>query len=263
MTKRQTPIYLASVLLEPNRWKPKKLPSFAVSEWSARAAAAGFDGWELWENHYLHAKKNEQHALREGPLPVTVFNTYASFASEGADARRSALEATATLAARSIKFNVGNDPARMADYRTVVAATAAATSARLWCECHPGTQLEDPERAAQFFNTWPESDVPCDAIVHPFLLSPEAIARWHWHLGSRLRHAHVQMRAKNDSRRFLALADDAPRVRECLAALRESGYTGSFTIEFTAPTGTANDRPPELFDAARRDLEFLREHWGE
>ena len=58
--------YLASILLEPNRWKPGRPPSIRVSEWSARAAAAGFDGWELWENHYRLAEPDEQRRLEQG-----------------------------------------------------------------------------------------------------------------------------------------------------------------------------------------------------
>jgi hypothetical protein len=38
------PVYLGTVLLEKNRWTPDKRPSFAVSDWAARIAAAGFDG---------------------------------------------------------------------------------------------------------------------------------------------------------------------------------------------------------------------------
>lgn len=44
-------VLIGTILLEPNRWKPGKLPSFRVSQWLDRFADAGFAGVELWENH--------------------------------------------------------------------------------------------------------------------------------------------------------------------------------------------------------------------
>lgn len=249
-------IYLASILLEPNRWKPGRPPSIRASDWSARAATAGFDGWELFENHYRKADAAERRRLELGPLPVRVFNTYETFEDATRPELKEVSDCARRLGANGVKFNVGNDPVWRENWRAAIDAFPAGP--RLLCECHPGTALETPEATAEFAARWPAA--PFDVIIHPFLLGPEGVACWLQLLGPRVRHAHVQMRARHDSRQFLALNDDAPRARECLAALMAGGYAGSFSLEFAAPTGGAADEPEALFTAARRDLDFLREH---
>jgi len=255
-------ICLASIALEPNRWKPGRPPSIRVSEWSARAAAAGFDGWELFENHYRLAAPDERGRLEAGSPPVRIFNTYEPFDDADRPSLRAALDAAGRLGAVGIKFNVGNDPACAGAYRECIEQAAARLpeATRLFCECHPGTVLETPDRLRDFTAGW--SVWPFDLIVHPFLAEPDAIGPWSAVAGPHLRHAHVQMRARGDAQRFLQLEDDAPRARECLAALAEHGFRGTFSIEFTAPTGRADDEPAALLAAARRDLEFLRTHWS-
>ncbi len=254
-------IHLASILLEPSRWMSGRVPSLRVSEWSERAARAGFEGWELFESHYVLASEAERSALQSGPLAVRVFNSYAVFDDAGESERANACAAARALRVGAMKFNVGNMPAHAAEYRRAIAASAATLGddARLWCECHSGTLFEQPERLVDFGAHGREW--PFDVIIHPFLLGPEEIVRWGRLLGPRIRHAHVQMRAREDSRRFLQLADDAARARECLAALREAGFAGSFSLEFAAPTGRRDDEPESLFAAACRDLEFLRQEW--
>ena len=247
---------LASILLEPNRWKPGRPPSIRVSDWSARAAAAGFDGWELFENHYRKADAAERKRIEQGPLPVRIFNTYEPFDDATRPELQEVADCARRLGAEGIKFNVGSDPAWRENWRAAIDAFPAGP--RLLCECHPGTALETPDAAAAFARLWPT--VPFDVIIHPFLLGPEGIVRWLRLLGPRVRHAHVQMRDPADARRFVALADDAPQARECLAALAAGGFRGTFSLEFAAPTGGVVDEPEALFAAARRDLEFLREH---
>jgi sugar phosphate isomerase/epimerase len=260
-----SPIYLASIALEPNRWRPGRIPSMRASAWSERARAAGFDGWELFENHYVLAPPEERDALRSSAaaLPVRVFNSYAAFDDTGSASRVAAAEAVRALDAPAMKFNVGNDPAQLDESLRAIEATAKqlGENARLWCECHPDTWFEEPERLIDAATKHDWSTWPFDVIIHPFLFGPEKIVQWGRLLGPRLRHAHVQMRAHHDPTRFLQLADDAPRARECLTALALIGFEGSFSIEFTSPTSTPDDAPEKLFLAACRDLEFLREEW--
>ena len=44
-------VYIGTILLEANRHRPGKVPTYLVSQWSQRFVQAGFDGVELWENH--------------------------------------------------------------------------------------------------------------------------------------------------------------------------------------------------------------------
>ena len=82
--------YLGTVLLEPNRWAGDRSPAIRISEWGGRIASAGFDGIELWEKHVSMASVQEQAALRAGPLPITIFNSYAPMGAEGETARQQA-----------------------------------------------------------------------------------------------------------------------------------------------------------------------------
>lgn len=248
---------LASILLEPNRWTPGRVPSIWASDWSDRALAAGFDGWELFENHYRLASDGERKRLSSGALPVRIFNSY-QLPGDRAGAWGTAVATAEALGASGMKFNLGKEREHWAREREAI-SECEGSSVRLLCECHPGTSLEDPEAVLEFVgdvNPW-----PFDLMLHPFLLGPEGIARWMNLLGSHIRHAHAQMRDPTDDRRILQLADDAPRAEACLAALAETGFQGSFSVEFAAPTQRADESPETLFAAAVKDLEFLREHW--
>ena len=79
-------IYLGSICLEPNRWSPGKLPSYRVSDWLQRIDGAGFDGIELWENHFLLADATEKSALAAA-APLAIYNSYALPDSGSAEAR--------------------------------------------------------------------------------------------------------------------------------------------------------------------------------
>ena len=256
----QSAIFLGSVLLEPNRWSAGKEPSFRVSEWVERIRDAGFDGIELWENHYLRADEAERAALHASPCPVTIFNSYAGFERERSGDRERAAQAIGDLGAAGVKFNVGADPARTPEYLQTAAewARRLPPSVRLLCECHPGTVLETAGAAAEAFaGRWGDERV--EAIVHPFTARREVLREWLERLGRRVSHAHVQIRS--DDNQILRL-DRRPReAREALQVLQDHGFCGSFTVEFTEGTRTAQDRPETLFENAVADLLFLREHW--
>lgn len=245
-------IHFGTVLLEANRWAAQRTPTYRVSDWLARIAAAGFDGVELWENHARLADEHELAALRNSPLPFAVFNSYATLDEAGAEARRQAAALVRELRAPAVKFNFGNDPERLADeLRNARAWAAAMPGVRLLCECHPGTAVEAPAVAAEALAGDPDIGV----IVHPFIAVD--LAAWFRHLGARIVHAHVQV-VDAEWRRW-RLRDRAALVQARLAILREAGFAGSFTIEFTAGVAVAPESREALFAAACNDLEFLQE----
>src|SRR5436190_8880648 len=96
---------LGTILLEVNRHRPGKSPTFRVSDWMARIAQAGFEGIELWENHAILAPEDEVTSLQSGPLPVAIFNTYAGFLDGEENARQRAAELVERLGAAAVKFN--------------------------------------------------------------------------------------------------------------------------------------------------------------
>ena len=249
-------VYLGTVLLEANRWAAQRSPGFRVSDWLARADGAGFDGVELWENHAVLADARERAALRAAPLPVSVFNSYVPFDEAGAPARAATATMVRDLGARAVKFNVGNDPARLAGELAEARRWGEQMpDVRLLCECHSGTSLEDPATAAAALAGFPDIDI----IVHPF--SGAHLPDWLARFGGRVRHAHVQV-VDAQWRRW-RLRDQPVLVRERLAMLRDAGFDGSFTIEFTAGVGAVTEDRDALFAAACEDLVFLKEEWSQ
>lgn len=249
-----TSIYLGTVLLEANRWTPVKTPTYRVSDWAGRIRDAGFDGVELWQNHYALAEAGERDAVRRSGLKVPVFNSYVTFDAAGADQRREAAAWIRELGATAVKFNVDHTPATLEqELRAVEEWGRAMPGVTLLCECHPSTSLEEPDVAAEALADHPDIAV----IVHPF--SRPGVDRWLRHFGPRVRHAHVQM--PDEQWRWWRLRDRAGFVRERLAMMREGGFAGSFTIEFTAGVAVPPEDREALFASAVEDMAFLREAW--
>ena len=248
---KQPAIYIGTVLLEANRWAAVRTPTCRISEWLDRFAAAGFDGLELWENHAALADEAERAALARGPLPVAVFNSYATLDAAGEAKRAAAAALVREFRAPAMKFNFSRDPAAVpAERERARAWSAAMPGVRLLCECHPGTALEDPAAAAAVLTGWPEAR----AIVHAFTC-PD-LAAWMRHLGPLTAHVHVQ--ARDATGRLGSLRDEADTVRRRIGILRDAGYAGTFTIEFTRGVGTPPEDRERLFADAVEDLHFLR-----
>lgn len=248
----QASIYLGTVLLESNRWAGARIPTYRVSEWMERIAAAGFDGIELWENHVAMADASERAALRAGRAPVKILNSYAPMGESGEEARRQIAGFALELGVKAVKFNVGSNPEALeSEVRTAIDWAASIPGVSLMCECHPGTALENPEVAIAALASCPEIGV----IIHPF--SSPNLAVWLHLFGSRVLHAHVQI-VDAQQRRWRLRGQPAP-VREQLAVMRDGGFAGSFTIEFTAGVGVAPEDRDELFASACDDMLFLRE----
>lgn len=249
-------IYIGTILLEPNRWAKGRRPTFRVSEWADRLAEAGFDGMELWEPHATLAPAGETDALARSPLPVAIFNSYAAMDEAGAADRATAGELAVRLGARAVKFNVGDDPAQRAAYLQAVRQWRAelADDVTLLCEVHPGTIIETPAAARSFFDElgvggW-------EIIVHPFNRL-ETLGAWLDAFGPAVTHAHLQMR--DEDNRVVRFDRRPGRARKAVEMLREAGFAGTASLEFTEGTGESGESVERLLENAVRDLAFLRE----
>ncbi|MBT5849802.1 MAG: hypothetical protein HOH36_05115, partial [Acidimicrobiaceae bacterium] len=78
-----------------------------MSEWFDGVADAGFDGVELWERHATSASSQEQQAIIDHALPVSVFNSYVSLDDPDPAARAAVADWAARCGSTGIKFNVG------------------------------------------------------------------------------------------------------------------------------------------------------------
>ena len=68
MSEVQHEVLIGSILLEVNRHRSGRTPTYRVSDWLERFREAGFDGVELWENHATAAPEEEVQALAASPL---------------------------------------------------------------------------------------------------------------------------------------------------------------------------------------------------
>ncbi len=249
---------IATVLFERNRWTPHKQPSFKVSEWAARYADAGFNGIELWENHLLLAEAGEQEALKSAPIPVNILNTYCTFDDAGASGRKASAALAAGLGVRGIKFNLGGDPLLTEQYMVNLSAwqNELPADCRLLCECHAGTVLEDPARATEILGPL-QGQV--EIIVHAFGGDDDALLKgWLDLFGPLLTHAHAAGTFTPDHG-FLPLRDLEGLVRHRVGILSNGGFSGSWTLEFTAGVAGPREDMDQLMSAAADDLLFLRE----
>jgi sugar phosphate isomerase/epimerase len=255
----KTDIYIGTILLERNRWTREKKPTYLVSEWIPRFAEAGFDGMELWENHAALASSTELKLLQESGLPITVFNSYAAFDAEGEAAREEAVRLTSFVNARAVKFNLGKEAGEKDLYieNALKWKQQLPPGTRLLCECHAGTIMEDPKVAKEVFAAW--EDKAFQAIIHPFTTDLPVLREWFAHLGPRITHAHVQLRDASGTMQRLERQPE--EVGNALRLMKEEGFCGSFTLEFTEGTRAPSESVEQLFASAVADLHFLREHW--
>ena len=244
------PIYLGTILLEVNRWnKDDRRPSFRVSDWTQRIADDGFDGLELWENHALLADDDERERLRTGPCPVKIFNAYDVCESDTGDTRRRIADLAITLGAEGLKYNTGKDPDRHDTYVANLKAWRAMfpPAFQFLCECHRGSTMEDPQLASQTLDRLGRADH--GMILHAFGDDEAPIRERFAHYGDRITHLHCNLSAKGP------MTHDA--VCRRLALLRDLGFNGTYTIEFTE--GVRDGLTIEqLYRHALRDLRLLR-----
>jgi len=253
-------IYFGTILVEPHRWKDAP-PATLASVWIDRALAAGFDGIELWERHFLACPPGEQSLLAARAGKVRVYNSYARFDAASAVARTESMAGCARFAAgvRGVKFNLGRPPS---DPGPEIAEAAQFLDALPdgvggWCECHEGTHLEKPDAAAVAFAGW---GLKSAAILHPVGMSADRMRAWFDAAQNRVAHLHLQ--ARGPEGRFTSIRNRPAEVQAAFERLRTLGFAGSATIEFATGVATPDEDPARVFEQAVADLAFLRREVG-
>jgi hypothetical protein len=249
-------IYIGTVMFERNRRKLLS-PSFKVSEWIERFRLDGFDGMELWENHALLFGPEEVNAIEQSGFPVAVYNSYTSFDDEGKSMRERAATAAVQLRAGGVKFNLGGDPAIAETYlRNLLHwSDRLPEDCRLLCECHGGTIMKNLETATEIYERLDTGNF--QIIIHP-LSDPFTIRKWFDSFGGIITHAHIQSR--NQEGKLVKLKNNRAKVEESLAILKNAGFKGSYTLEFTEGSDRPDVSAEELYRHALDDLEFLKEN---
>lgn len=247
-------IYMATVLLDRNRWTEDHNPAVKASVWLERFKADGFDGLELWSFHATHASEEELVRLNQSGLPIRIFNSYACFDREDPE-QETDITAAVRFGARGIKYNIGSDPALRKTYLKQLAAwrERVPENIRLLCECHPGTIIEQPADAKAFFD-----ELGLDGhgiIVHPFSRF-DSLEEWFDRFGPDVVHAHMQM---PDEEGRLIRFDKRPDLAEqAIRIMQQKNYCGSYSLEFTEGVAIPGESPEMLYQNARKDLSLLR-----
>ncbi len=254
------PIYLGSILLEPNRWQNPKVPSFSLSDWIPQIAASDFDGLELWEPHDLAASDVERKMLRSG-APIKIWNSYYLPHQARPEEWKTVLDGAIHFGAHGIKFNWSG---KAEDWDGCLAGTRQwlrelPTSVTLLCECHEGSLLETPEATLRAIDQLGDDAEQLGIIVHPFAISEEALRDWLEKLGERIVHLHAQARLSTEGRPFVTVAEAQESINRASAILREYNFQGTCTLEFTGGIGTSTDTPEGNWEQALKDLKILRE----
>ena len=242
-------IYMATVALEPNRWGSKE-SSFPVSEWMDRFDEDGFDGVEIWDNHYLKASADEQSRLAE-KAPIAVFNSYVGFDDASAKARQQTAQAITKCGSWGIKYNFGYNTDLVEEYTRNLLEWEKSLPPHcvLLCECHQGTPLETVEAAKAVFDQLdPERFA---LIVH---LAMDGSRDWFEAFGKRIKHVHIQLR---DDVSDPSKPEGREALRTSIARTLENGFEGSFSLEFTRGIGK-DEKIEELYANASSDLREIK-----
>lgn len=263
MSSTPSEIYLGTVALEPNRWgtvRPDRSPSTALAPLLGTIDSAGFDGLEVWENHLsAPISADDALAVRSGPVPVKILNSYVSLDEADPGARTAVGELAAAVGATGIKFNVGNDAASAEFYAEQIEhwVRVLPDDISLLCECHEGISIaEDPAVAAKIFEAAGRPD-RLGAIVHTHE-SADLIARRFDAYGDYIRHVHINF-LDISGPRVPPIGEVADRLGHVATQLRERGFNGTWTLEFVDGILSERDTPDELLAQAVADLDIVRE----
>lgn len=256
VSRTHSRVLLSTVALEPNRWSPTRSSSIRVVDWIRRAVNDGFDGIELWENHYFAATQDDREVIArlvaESGL-FLVFNCYNEFGPTApATGVRRLEEVTAairSLQAGAVKFNVGKTWSARVDYLRNLREwlTTLPASCRPLCECHPGTILERPQDAETFFTEL--ADPRVGYIVHPLDIRGTALDQWI--ATERVEHVHLQSRE--------VPLKEHPNATTRILKMHRACPNASFSIEFCHTTARPGETPEAAYPAALADARTVRD----
>jgi hypothetical protein len=257
-------IYLSSFLLEKNRWNGKG-PSLLVSDWMEEAGEAGYAGLEIWMNHLHFTSREEWELIRqrasESDLPISLISaTLPVDASDKSQRyRESIIEACDYFRPDAFKFGFAEAGFGKSG------GLDSLEFAKEWCRDLPreigmlfdiggGGESADAEtlRAAR-------AALPGDrfkAVLHPFLYLPGELAEALRSAGDFVANLGVQ--AKREGK-WILLEENAEENLKVIAAVRESGFKGTWSLELSSGADLPKLDIEGLFDNAEKDLNFLIE----
>ena len=249
-------VNLSTLLLEKNRANGKG-PTLVVTEWMEEAGEAGFAGLEIWINHLVFSSRSEWELIVEksGEYDLPVASIIASIPVDGSDKsqrfRDSVLEALDYFRPETLKFTFP-DPRAPETFgfvkewsRDVPRDTALIYDAGESAGAQALSEARKALDGGRFM-----------AVLHPFLLSPKDLEAALAAAGDFAGNIGVQSRKGSKA---ILLGDNGDEHRRVIAAVRASGFVGTWTLESTEGAGLPGEDIEGLFDNAEKDLNFLIE----
>ncbi len=251
-------VYLSTLLLEKNRWNGKG-PSLLVSDWMEETGEAGYAGLEIWMNHLLFSSREEWELIKErsseSDLPISLISaTLPVDASDKSQRyRESIIEACDYFRPDAFKFSFAEAKGGGLD---------SLEYAKEWCRDIPreiGMLFDGGESVdAEALNA-ARAALDGDrfkAVLHPFLYLPGELSEGLKSAGDFVANLGVQ--AKREGK-WILLEENAEENLKVIAAVRESGFKGTWSLELSKGADLPKLDIEGLFDNAEKDLNFLIE----
>jgi hypothetical protein len=256
MASSASAVNLSTVLLEKNRFNGKG-PSLLVSDWIEETAEAGFSGLEIWMNHLLFSSRSEWELIKvrsaESDLPVSMISaTIPADASDKSQRFREAvLEACEYFRPDGLKFSLQDFKVNAPDPLDFI---------KEWSRDVPrdiALFFDGGETAGAAETNSARKALAGDrfkAVLHPFLFSPKDLERVLGAAGDFVANLGVQAKQGGE---WILLEENASHHALIIAAVRASGFKGSWSMECTKGAGLKGESSEALFDNAEKDLNFL------
>ena len=256
MTTNQ--VYIATVLLEKNRWDRSKDPEFILNgKWLSRFQNAGFDGVEVWENHLIFASERQLQEIENHALPLKIYSSYYSFDSTQQDLAKKSADLIQRFKPASVKFNFGPNKEKMDCYieNFIAWKQKLPPNTLMLCECHANMALDEPKIVQKILSRVELEEVRL--IMHAFSEPLEELKHWFDLFAAKISHIHVTY-MEGEQRLTLARAPEINIQR--MNFLNEQNFSGTFTTEFTEGVHTPHESHDDLFFAAIQDMHFIKTH---
>ena len=277
-------ILINTILIEPNRWAPDKTPHRPLSEHLPAFQRAGFQALEIWQYHVstLDARglANLSTHLNACALRPVALGAYPFLHLDGPEGDEAIIQLGRIVAyASHLKSEILKIfPGRVASQQLDAAARArsvehlqqlaqqlAMRSIHLTLETHSNTLCDTQQSTLQLFD---ELNT-CDNIgicLQPYTeQDTDAAIQMYDILRPHIRHVHLQNRRRVDGSITRLEEGDWLNYRRLLPHIRDSGFNGPLSLEFTTNM-TTPDSPnidsSQALENASRDRDFTLEMWS-
>ena len=274
-------LLLNTVMLEVNRWTQDHQLTAPLIDLLPGIKRAGFNALEVWQYHLSRLDRTELDALirtlGELEMRVDVVGIYPLLHQTGPEGDAAAalaeriMDYTALLGAKVAKVFAGRVPSAQADeacrarsiegLRTL-AEQAARHGMEMTAETHGNTLADTTESTLQLLDEL--SDISSFGICYqPYTFKDTRTALAEYDaVAHAVRHVHLQNRNDDGNCR---LPDGWLDYRRLLTHIKQAGFTGPLSLEFTAGLFPPEGEPFDvqiILDNAEKDRVFVEEVWN-